>query len=126
MNFRLITSIINVSVNSPHLDHVLSQMNPVHIGKGFVYKIRFNIALLYNITGNSKLKSESTESLIEVYILSKIFAKFCEKYKDKRSVTIRWFNLLKTERICVIHGLCTCRAVNTLHLGYKNQSFNVA
>jgi len=61
MNFRLITRIINVSVNnSPHLNHVLSQMNPVHIGKGFVYKIRFNIALLYKITGNSKLKSEST------------------------------------------------------------------
>jgi len=65
MNFRLITRVIKVSVNnSPHLDHVLSQMNPEHIAQEFVYKIRFNIALLYKITGNSKLKSESTESLI--------------------------------------------------------------
>ena len=33
-------------------------------------------------------------------------------------------NPLKTNRICVILGLNVYRAVNTLHLGYKNQSVN--
>jgi hypothetical protein len=34
-------------------------------------------------------------------------------------------NALKTKRICFIQGLSAYRAVNTLHLGYKNQSLNV-
>ena len=37
-------------------------------------------------------------------------------------------SLLKKERICAINvqGLSAYRAVNTLHLGYKNQCFGVA
>jgi hypothetical protein len=34
-------------------------------------------------------------------------------------------NPLKTKRICFIQGLSAYRAVNTLHIGYKNQSLNV-
>ena len=33
------------------------------------------------------------------------------------------FNLLKTERICVIQVLSPYRAVNTLNLGYKKPIF---
>jgi hypothetical protein len=35
------------------------------------------------------------------------------------------FNTLKTKRICFIEGLSAYRAVNTLHVGYKNQSLNI-
>jgi hypothetical protein len=35
-------------------------------------------------------------------------------------------NPLKTQRICVIQGLSPYRAVNTLHLGYKNRTVKVA
>jgi hypothetical protein len=34
-------------------------------------------------------------------------------------------NPSKTKRVCFIQGLSAYRAVNTLHLGYKNQSLNV-
>jgi hypothetical protein len=34
-------------------------------------------------------------------------------------------NPLKTKRICFIQGLSAYRAVNTLHIGYINQSLNV-
>jgi hypothetical protein len=34
-------------------------------------------------------------------------------------------NLLRTKCICVMLGLSPYRAVNALHLGYKNQSVNV-
>jgi hypothetical protein len=34
-------------------------------------------------------------------------------------------NPLKSRRICVIQGFSSYRAVNTLHLGYNNQSVNV-
>jgi hypothetical protein len=34
-------------------------------------------------------------------------------------------NPLKTKRVCIIEGVSPYRAVNTLHLGYKNQSVNV-
>jgi hypothetical protein len=37
---------------------------------------------------------------------------------------VQIYNHLKAKRICVIQGICAYRAVNTLHLGYKNQSFN--
>jgi len=36
-----------------------------------------------------------------------------------------FLNLLKTKRVCVILGLSPYRAVNALHLGYKNQFFSV-
>jgi hypothetical protein len=39
--------------------------------------------------------------------------------------TAERINPLKTNRICFIQGLSAYRAVNTLHLGYKNQSLNV-
>ena len=32
---------------------------------------------------------------------------------------------LKTKRICVLLGLSSYRAVNTLHLGYKSQTVKV-
>jgi hypothetical protein len=41
------------------------------------------------------------------------------------TVTFICINPLKTKRICFILGLSAYRAVNTLHLGYKNQSLNV-
>jgi len=35
------------------------------------------------------------------------------------------FNSLKTKRICFIEDISPYRAVNTLHLGYKNQTVYV-
>jgi hypothetical protein len=35
------------------------------------------------------------------------------------------FNPLKTKRVCFVQGFSACRAVNTLHFSYKNQSLNV-
>jgi hypothetical protein len=39
-------------------------------------------------------------------------------------VTKIYINPLKTKTVCFIQGLCPYRTVNTLHLGYKNQSLN--
>jgi hypothetical protein len=38
---------------------------------------------------------------------------------------LAYFNPLKTVRICFIEGLSAYRAVNTLHLGYKNRTLNI-
>ena len=38
---------------------------------------------------------------------------------------LRWFNPLKTKPICVIQELSPYLAVNTVYLGYTNQTVNV-
>jgi hypothetical protein len=49
----------------------------------------------------------------------------CQHYSNICEIAGVNFNPLKTKRICFIYGLSAYRAVNTLHLGYKNQSLNV-
>ena len=77
-----------------------------------------SVSTLVLVTGiRERAKCLSVSSITKVYWKMQIF---------QRSVTanssVLYINLLKTKQICFIKGIGPYRAVNTFHIGYKNQS----
>jgi hypothetical protein len=93
------------------------------------YKRIFAMLCLRSIDGDSMGHSWGPVAVngpivrfIKIFFFEQLSMSYIREIWSTNRERSKAFNALKTKRVCFIHGLIAYRAVNTLRLGYKNQS----